>query len=175
MGQDPDAIRREIDETRGRMGETADAIGYKADVKERAKDAVSERKDAVVGKVGDMTSKVTGAVPEGEQVKDGARRAGGVAQSNPLGLAIGAAGVGFLVGLAIPSTRAEDERLGEVSDELKSRARETGREAMEHGREVVQTTAETVREESREHGSELASTLKENAGEVGSTASGQPQ
>jgi hypothetical protein len=38
MGQDPDRIRQEIEDTRERLTETVDAIGYKADVPARAKD-----------------------------------------------------------------------------------------------------------------------------------------
>ena len=41
MGEDPNAIRDEIAETRERMGETIDALGYKADVKSRAKEAAA--------------------------------------------------------------------------------------------------------------------------------------
>lgn len=32
MGEDPAAIRQEIEQTRERMGDTVDALGYKADV-----------------------------------------------------------------------------------------------------------------------------------------------
>ena len=35
MGQDPAAIRQEIEQTRERMGDTVDALGYKADVPAR--------------------------------------------------------------------------------------------------------------------------------------------
>ena len=35
MGETPDDIREEIEETRARMGDTVEAIGYKADVKSR--------------------------------------------------------------------------------------------------------------------------------------------
>ena len=41
MGQDPEAIRREIEQTRDRMGDTVEAIGYKADVPARTKDKVT--------------------------------------------------------------------------------------------------------------------------------------
>ena len=40
---------------------------------------------------------------------------------------------GFLVGMLIPSTRLEDERLGEMADYVKDKARETGQEALEEG------------------------------------------
>ena len=32
MGQDPDAIRQDIEQTRAEMSETVQAVGYKADV-----------------------------------------------------------------------------------------------------------------------------------------------
>ena len=35
MGEDPRAIRSEIEDTRERMGDTVDALAYKADVKSR--------------------------------------------------------------------------------------------------------------------------------------------
>ena len=45
MGEDPNAIRAEIERTRAEMGDTVEALGYKADVKSRAKDRISETKN----------------------------------------------------------------------------------------------------------------------------------
>ncbi|MDQ3822456.1 MAG: DUF3618 domain-containing protein [Actinomycetota bacterium] len=159
MGQTPDQIREDIEDTRERMSETAGALGYKADVKTRAKDAVVEKKDAVV-------SKVTGAMPDTEGVKHGARRGVRIAEENPLGLAVGGAAVGFLIGLLLPSTRVEDEKLGEVADQVKQTARETGQEALERGKQVAQEAGQaamqTAREKGGEQSQELSSTLREN-------------
>ena len=47
MGQDPDQIRNDIEETRARMGDTAEALGHKADVPGRAREAVSGRGERV--------------------------------------------------------------------------------------------------------------------------------
>ena len=44
MGQDPVAIREEIEETRSRLGGTVEALGYKTDVKSRAQETVVELK-----------------------------------------------------------------------------------------------------------------------------------
>jgi hypothetical protein len=118
MGQDTGQIKQDIEETRGRMGETVEALGYKADVPSRAKEAVS-------GRVDSMKSKISGATPDSGEVKDGARRAKGVAQENPLGLAIGAVAVGFVGGMLIPSTRVEDEKIGPMADQVKDKAKET--------------------------------------------------
>ena len=94
MGQDPSEIRNDIEGTRARMGDTVEALGHKADVPGRAKEAVSNR-------LGDVRSKISGATPESDEVKDGARHAAGVAQENPLGLAVGAAAVGFIAGMLV--------------------------------------------------------------------------
>src|SRR5256885_4380170 len=103
MGQDPAAIREEIEHTREHMGDTVDALGYKADVPARAKESVSEKVGSVSEKVGSLRSKLTGvssqvadAAPDKEGVKQGAQQAAGVVQENPLGLAVGAAAAGFL-------------------------------------------------------------------------------
>lgn len=85
MGQTPDEIRHEIEQTRNEMSETAGALGYKANVPARTKGWVSAKKDAVVSAVADR-----------QQIKAGGRRAVSVAESNPLGLAIAGGAVGFI-------------------------------------------------------------------------------
>jgi hypothetical protein len=163
MGQESDEIRGEIEDTRARMGETVEAIGYKTDVKSRAGDWVSDKKDAVVGRVRERT-------PDTEGVKQSTHRGVKVAKENPLGLAIGGAAVGFLVGMLTPSTRVEDEKVGDVSDQLKERVKETSQEAVERGKQLVQeagqSAMETAKERGQEQSQEMASTLKESAQET---------
>ena len=43
VGQEPDRIRAEIEQTRAEMSETVDALGYKADVKSRAKENLTRQ------------------------------------------------------------------------------------------------------------------------------------
>jgi hypothetical protein len=184
MGQDPDAIRQEIAQTRAEMTETVGAIGYKADVPSRAKEKVAGKLDTVKDKVtrakqavagtasragdtvGDTASRVGDATPSGDQVRQSGRRAAGLAQENPLGLAIGAVAVGFLAGLVVPSTRAEDERLGPVADQVKDKVKETGQEALERGKEVAREAASSTAEAAREHGQDLAASAKQRSQEV---------
>jgi hypothetical protein len=94
---------------------------------------------------------------------------------NPLGLAIGAAAVGFLAGLAVPSTRLEDEKLGQVSDQVMDKVKETGQEALDRGKQVAQevaaTAADTAKQSAQEHGQELADSAKQSAQDVKSEAS----
>jgi Protein of unknown function (DUF3618) len=102
MGQDPRAIRQDIEQTRVRMGDTMEALGHKTDVSGRAKEAVSDRVDTVKEKLGGVGSTISDSTPDPGDVKQGTRRAVGVAQENPLGLALGAVAVGFVGGLLIP-------------------------------------------------------------------------
>jgi gas vesicle protein len=163
MGQDTGQIREEIEETRTRMGDTVEALGYKADVPSRAKESVS-------GKVDSVKSKFTGATPDTGQVKDGAKQAVGVAQQNPIGLAVGAAAVGFVAGMVVPSTKLEDEKLGPMADQVKETAKETGQEAVERGKQVAQQAAasaqETVKESGQQQAEELRSSTQDKAGQV---------
>jgi gas vesicle protein len=156
VGQEPDRIRAEIEQTRAEMSETVDALGYKADVKTRAKEKIVGVKD-----------KVAGGTPDSGDVKQQARRASSVAQENPLGLAIGAVAVGFVAGMLIPSTRVEDEKLGEASDSVIEKVKETGQEALEHGKQVAQETAqsaqETFKDSAQQHGQEVKETAQANA------------
>jgi ElaB/YqjD/DUF883 family membrane-anchored ribosome-binding protein len=137
MGEDPDRIRLEIEQTREEMGDTVDALSHKADVKGRAKDSLQEKKEAVVGLKDRIVGAGQEAAPDPQQIKRQARRATSVAQENPLGLAVGAAAVGFLAGMLVPSTRVEDERLGPLADDVKDRAKQTGQEALERGKEAA--------------------------------------
>ena len=179
MGKDPTAIREEIESTRHEMGDTIEAIGYKTDVKARAGDFVSEKKDAVTGVVTGAKNKVTSGVsrvaPSRAGIRNGAQRVSSTAKQNPLGMAVGAAAAGFLVGMLMPRTRMEDERLGEVSDDLKSRAGEAGHEALERGKNVLgeaaQQAKETVVERGKEESQDLASNLRDRAGETMSSGS----
>lgn len=163
MGQDPDAIRQEIEETRERMGDTVDALGYKADVPARAKESISDRVQGVKAKVTGAGSQMSDSAPGPEDVKQAGRRAAGIAQENPLGLAIGAAAIGFVAGLLIPSSKVEDERLGPVADQVKDHAKQTGQEAIEHGKQVAQDAAQTATQKAQEVASEVKDTAQDSA------------
>jgi hypothetical protein len=168
------------------MSETVEAIGYKADVPSRAKDAVSDKVENMKSKVSGTATRakqaVTGATdragdatPSRGQVKQQTRRAAGLARENPLGLAIGAVAIGFLAGLAAPSTRVEDEKLGRVSDQVMDKVKETGQEALDRGKQVAQevasTAADTAKEKTQEQGQDLADSATQNAQDLGAQTS----
>ena len=163
MGQDPAAIKDEIEQTRERMGDTVDALGYKADVPARTKESIADKVDTVKSRLAGAGSQVSDAVPSADDVKQGARQAGSVAQQNPLGLAIGAAAVGFLAGMLMPATKVEDERIGPVADQLKEQAKQSGEDALARGRQVIQETAEVASQKAQEAAAEIQDTAQESA------------
>ncbi|HEU5252445.1 MAG TPA: DUF3618 domain-containing protein [Solirubrobacterales bacterium] len=181
MGQEPSQIRQEIEETRAEMGDTVDALAYKTDVKTRVKESIADKRERLVEQVQGTKDRVGEATPDGGQVKEGAQQAVGIAQENPIGLAVGGLAAGFLVGMMLPSTKIEDERVGPIADQVKESAAETGGEALERGREVVSQVAdqavegakevghdamETAKEAGRQQTEELKDSAKENVGEV---------
>src|SRR4029450_4868117 len=191
MGQDPDEIRQDIEQTRAEMSETVEAVGYKADVPSRAKEAVSDKVESVKSKVSDTATRAKEAVvgtasragdatPSGGEVKQQTRHVAGRAKQTPRGLAIGAVAIGFLAGLAVPSTRVEDEKLGPVADQVKDKVKETGHEALDRGkqgaREPASTAADTAKQATQEQGQGLAESAKQSAqdvrSEAGSSSSG---
>jgi hypothetical protein len=187
MGQEPDQIRQQIAHTREEMGETIDALGYKADVParakdkltgtvERARDSVAGTVESVKGAVGGTTSSARQAAPSSDDVVAGARQAVGIAQRNPIGLAVGSVAAGFLAGMMLPATRVEDERIGPVADDLKEHAADVGHEAVEHGKQVTteaaETAASTVGESAAQHGDALKTTAREHAAAVAESTDG---
>ena len=83
-----------------------------------------------------------------------------------MGLALGAAAAGFLIGIALPSSRVEDERLGEASDNVKQAAAEVGHEALDRGKRVAQAGVEAATTTGQEQAHELAAAAKDKVDEV---------
>lgn len=173
MAEGTREIRSEIEETRFRVGEEVEALSYRTDVGARLDDYVEEKKEAVtstfVGAKDSVASAVGSAVPSKESVQLTARRVQQMARSNPLGLAVGAAAAGFVAGLVVPSTRVEDEHLGDAATRVKETASLAGEVALERGKDVAQSAVQTAREEGAQQGRELASDL---AGRVQQEAPG---
>jgi len=178
MGEDTRTIEREIEATRERMGETVEALSYKADVPGRVRNSVSEKKDAVVSKFAGVRDSVTGtagsaADTTGEaaaQAGQGARRAVGMAQENPLGLAIGAVAAGFVVGSLLPKTRVEAENVGPIATQVREQVTEVATEAVEHGKQVAQETAraavDTAKEAGRDHAEQVGDSARQATSET---------
>lgn len=59
------------------------------------------------------------------------------AAQNPLGLAIGSVAIGFLVGLCLPVTDIERERVGRIGERMTEQAKSAAADAIEQGKAAV--------------------------------------
>jgi hypothetical protein len=166
MGEETRQIREEIEQTRSEMGSTVDALAQKTDFRSRIRESYQDKKERLRRQMLGAPSRVGEASPDSQQVKEGARQAVGVAEENPIGLALGGVATGFLIGMALPTTKIEDERVGPIADQMKEKAIETGQEAVERGKEVAGQVADTAKEAGQEQAGAIGSSVRESAEDV---------
>ena len=116
---------------------------------ERARDAVSDAADGARETASRAVSQAREQVGRlGDQVQRGARRAGDQFQTqlqeNPLAVGAVALALGAAVGLAVPSTRVENEYMGEARDTLVDKAQEAARGAMGKVQQVAQDAGRSL-------------------------------
>jgi ElaB/YqjD/DUF883 family membrane-anchored ribosome-binding protein len=90
---DPQALRREIQETREELGDTVDALSQKADVKAQVSAKIDERTAALKGKVDEVRQRASAATPD--DAKKTASQIARTTQDRPFP----AVGVALAVGL----------------------------------------------------------------------------
>jgi ElaB/YqjD/DUF883 family membrane-anchored ribosome-binding protein len=164
VGEDTRAIEGQIEETREQMGDTVSALAYKVDVPARLRDTAAEKKDAMTSKLAAAKNVITGTTGDAvDKAGDGAKRTVGMAQENPLGLAIGAVAVGFVVGSLLPKTRVEQEKLGRMATEARDQVSDLASEAVEHGKQVAEDTMHAAAETATQSGQAHAEQLRDSA------------
>ena len=117
-----------------------------------AKDAVVGAKDAVVDVAGtarEKASELSWQARERARYRTRQARVGfwETMEERPLALGAAAIALGVVAGLMIPSTRKEDELMGETRDRLMERAKEVGEDALEKGKQVATVAVDTLKEE----------------------------
>ncbi len=75
-----------------------------------------------------------------------------LSEDYPLAVGAGFFAAGLLSGLALPSTTSEDRLVGPISDDVRHRASEMGKELVERGQEVVEATTAAAMEEAEAQG-----------------------
>ena len=159
-GRVSSALHSAGDKVSSAAGTAKDAVtGAASTAKDAVVDAAGTAKDAVVG-AKDRVAEVAGAAREraselGWQAREQARyrtrqaRVGfwETMEERPLALGAAAIALGVVAGLMIPSTRKEDELMGETRDRLVERAKEVGGEALEKGKQVAHVAVDTLKEE----------------------------
>lgn len=133
-----DAASTAKDAVAGAAHTAKDAV---SDAAHTAADAVSGAKERLVD--------ATGAARERARYQAYQARVGfwETMEESPLAMGAAALAIGVVAGLMIPSTRKEDEMMGETRDRLMDRAREVGEEALEKGKHVATAAVETLKEE----------------------------
>ena len=144
-----------------RVADAADTVRERAsDLGHRTRERASELKDRTREKATEL----------GYRTRSQARRAQvgfwEMMDENPLAVGVATLALGVLAGLSLPSTRREDEILGETRDRLVDRLEEVGREALDKGKQVAGTAVDTLKEEAENAGL-TASGLAEKVREVG--------
>lgn len=182
MGQEPAQLRADIERRREDLGDTIDAIGDRVSpgrILERRRnrmfEGVRSLRDRVMGTVGSGTQSVgdaAGSVREhlsADAVK-------GQAAGSPLGAGLVAAGIGFLVAVAIPPSEPEvdaaqraqqhlepaKDALMEagrsVADDLKEGATEAAQQVKEHATEAATTVGDSAKQQAAEAKDQAGST-----------------
>jgi ElaB/YqjD/DUF883 family membrane-anchored ribosome-binding protein len=149
-------VSHKVSEKVHRAGERLHEMGDKAKAKrrdweetrhqgaERTGEAMHAWKEKAYGAKGQLEESTH---RYGERMKQTKGTLADAIHEQPILLGVLGAAAGALLGAMLPPTRQEDEWLGESGDQIRQRARETGREQMEKAKHVASAAAETAREE----------------------------
>lgn len=177
--QDPEAIRREIDRTRGRLSEDVDVLAESVRpssvakrTAQRATGRVGRLKETVMGSAHDVAGSGSGKVHSvGESAHSVADTAAGTAysaadavksapeaarqrtQGNPLAAGAVALAAGWLLGSLLPASQKERElavQAKEQAQPLVDEATSLAKEAVDHLKEPAQQAAQSVKQTAQE-------------------------
>lgn len=140
MDQERNEVR-EVDDARRRVAEDVRSVAENANVVERAKETAQNKMDDVKSSVGERVRQAR------DKLQDAREQMSNMTPTeNPIGMLIAGLAVGFLIGLALPVTRFESERIGPIAQDMKEKARQTGSEVVRRGGEVIKETIEASRD-----------------------------
>lgn len=91
-------------------------------------------------------------------------------EESPLAMGLGALGLGLIAGLLTPRTRFEDERMGELSDEVYDRGKSVAKDAAARAKHTAEATAAEALGQARAEGMEPSS-IASKVGRVAKAAS----
>jgi len=187
--QDPEAIRRDIDRTRGRLSEDVDVLAESVTpsavakrTTQRVTGRASRLKETVMGKANDAAGSATstgsdtmhGAADAVTSAPDKARQQ---ARGNPLAAGAVALAAGWLIGSLLPASEKERELASAAKEQaqpLMDEAKSMASEAVENLKEPAQEAAQSLKETAQEgvenvrgEGASAAQDVKETAKSTG--------
>jgi len=185
---DPDEIRRQIDETRADLSANVDALGEsvrpgnvaKRQV-DKVKGGITDLKDKVMGEADNAGSNLSDSVGS---AKDAVASAPSMAtrktRGNPWAAGLIAFGAGMLLSSLIPATDVEKEAAASLKDkaeplteqakeaakDLAQSVKEPAQQAVQQVRDRATDAADTVKGEASQQASDVASSSKDAAQQV---------
>lgn len=185
---DPDEIRRQIDETRADLSANVDALGESVrpgNVARRqvdkVKDGITDLKDRVMGETDSASSSVAGSVGS---AKDAVASAPSAARrktrGNPWAAGLIAFGAGALLSSLLPATEVEKDAAASIKDkaepltdqakeaakDLAQSVKEPAQQAVQQVKDRASDAADTVKGEAQSGASDVAATSKDAAQQV---------
>ncbi len=164
MDQERDQIR-EVEDARRRVAEDVRSVAENANVVERAKESAQNKMDDMKSSMGEKVQQARSKLQDARDrmqrmAREGTQNMSLNPSENPIGMLIAGAAVGFLIGLALPVTRFESERIGPIAHDMKDKARQAGSEVVRRGGEVIKETisagkdaaSSSIREQTRDMG-----------------------
>jgi hypothetical protein len=127
---------RQVEDARERVAQDVRSMAENANVVDRAKETAQNR-------LQDVRDRMEMARGQMQRMAQNMRLN---PTENPLGMLFAGLAVGFLVGLMLPVTRFESERIGPMTEGMKDRARELGSQVARRGSEVIKDTIEATKE-----------------------------
>ena len=185
MTNNPDEIRREIEDTRGRLSSDVNALTETvspSNVARRQVDKVAgvatSVKDRVMGTADDLRSSGSDAASTvGHAPGAAADKARSKTQGNPLAAGLIALGAGWLVGSMLPASEKEKqaastlkEKAQPLVEEAKSMAQDTAQELKEPAQQAAQSIKDTATEAKDNVAQEGKSTAKDVTSQAQSSA-----
>jgi len=183
MGQSPEELRRDIEETRAELGGTLDAIGDRVSPgriierrTNRARQGVQRVRERVMGAAHDAgaTSKeqLSATVDTVREAPQAAREG---TQGSPLVAGGLAFGIGFLIASIAPRTRTESQAVSAIGDHiqpLKEELAGAGQHVVENLKEPTREAASNVKEAAAAGGREVADQARSGVQDTAETARG---
>lgn len=142
-----ETVGEEQEGTGEKMKEKLSAAGEQLRAKrERMKQMAAEKGRVIRIKASELKQRLSqSAQHRGQQVAQ-------MSDEHPLSAGLAFLAAGVLVGLAVPTTRKEDEIMGRASDDLKHTVTERGKEMVESGKKVATATVGAAKEAAQREG-----------------------
>jgi gas vesicle protein len=158
-----EAIMEKVGELKSKVsGDSEGSVGETIKAKLPSGEGVGEKLDTLKSKLpgaGDAAGRIGDAAPSKDDIEGKAQDTADAVRNNPIAVAAGAAAAGLVVGLALPETDLEREKLQPAAqnarEQVQSRAQELIAHAKDAAKDAVGSTADAVRHAGQDQGGKV--------------------